>query len=128
MTAEQINSNTDNCPLDTDGQDDIMGKLIDDIGQFTGSWLGYKPSSINAVFHNGGISVTITGILSEAEKNVSGISDLAELIVKNHKCAFKTVRKVLEKQMEQILNKSIIGSSLLLDPETDCATILVQFK
>jgi uncharacterized protein YbcI len=126
LTAEQIYSNPDNSFHDVN--EDIKNKLISDIEQFISTWFGYKPQSISAVFHNGGISVTMTGILSEAEKNVSRISGLAELIVKNHIGAFKTVRKIFEKQIEQILQRSVIGSSLLLDPESDCATILLQFE
>jgi uncharacterized protein YbcI len=124
LTAEQFYFNPDN--FVHDGNDDVKNKLKSDIGQFISTWFGYKPHSINLVFHDRGISVTMSGILSEAEKNASRINGLAELIVKNHIVAFKTVRKVLEKQIEQVMQKSVIGSSLLLDPEADCATILLQ--
>ena len=124
MTAEQIHSNSDNSLHNVN--DYVKNRLISDIGQFINTWFGYKPHFINLVFHNWGISVTMSGILSEAERNASRINGLAELIVKNHIGAFKTVRKVLEKQIEQALQKSVIGSSLLLDPEADCATILLQ--
>lgn len=102
--------------------------ITEEIRQFTRTWLGFAPRVINIDYHQQAISVTMADILAEAEKNASKYKELSELIVKNHISAYKSVRNVLEKRVTEISGKVVTGSSLMLDPESNCATLLFKFE
>lgn len=104
-------------------------KLItSEIRQFTRNWLGFAPRLINIDYHQQSIAVTMTDMLAEAEKNASKHKDISELLVKNHISAYKSVRNILETKVAEFSEKMVAGSSLMLDPESNCATLLFKFE
>jgi uncharacterized protein YbcI len=102
--------------------------ITNEIRQFTRTWLGFAPRLINIDYHQQAITVTMADILAEAEKNASKYKGMTELIIKNHISAYKSVRNILESKVTEFSGKVVAGSSLMLDPESNCATLLFKFE
>jgi hypothetical protein len=66
----------------------------------------------------------------EAEKNAARANDrcMMGLIVKNHTGSFKVVKRLLELMVAGITGRAVSNSALLLDPESDVATIILPFE
>lgn len=105
----------------------LREQIVAEIRIFTEKWLGITPDLVNANVQETSISVTMTGVFPEAEVVAAKSRAISELIVKNHVWAFKSVRKLIETKVSEIMGKPAAGSSLMLDTESNCASIVFTF-
>lgn len=99
-------------------------KILRDIIEFfVKEQLGLKPESIFIDTHETTITVTLTNVLSEAEKYGAKDPVTGKLIVKALSESFKSMKEELVKKFSSIM--SIKNANFFIDIEYNCATILI---
>ncbi len=106
---------------------ELREQIIREIRQFTEKWLGFSPNLVSAAGQETSLAVTMTHVLAQAEVVAAKSKAFSELIMKNHVWAFKSVRKLLETKISEITGKTVTGSSLMLDTESNCAALVFTF-
>ncbi|MBD3391293.1 MAG: DUF2294 family protein [Chitinivibrionales bacterium] len=107
--------------------DEILDRLASDVKQFANDLLGLHPSSVFADAHAGSITVTMNDVLADAERLGAKDRRVAELIVRNHTASFKAVSGILHTHCAAVARRPVESSSFFIDPESNCATIILLF-
>lgn len=100
-------------------------ELQEVIGTFVKKQLGLKPKSIFIDTHPPSITVTLTDVLSEAEKNGAKDPKTGELILKAIYESFRSIKEEFIKMCKNVITTKIKNVTFLMDIETNCATIII---
>ncbi|MCX7725232.1 MAG: DUF2294 domain-containing protein [Chitinispirillaceae bacterium] len=92
---------------------------------FVKEQLGLRPESIFIDTHGTSITVTLTNVLSEAEKNGAKDPQTGELIVKAMSESFRSIKDKLIEKCSSVLSKKIKNATFLIDTQSNYATILI---
>lgn len=103
-------------------------RMVAEIQEFTRRLLGLHPEQVFLDTHENTLTVSLHGILPEGER--SGVQEkrFADLIVRNYKASFDTVRNVLESRLAPLIGRGIGSTSFLIDPQSNCATIIINLQ
>jgi uncharacterized protein YbcI len=99
--------------------------LSDAILFFVKSQLGLNPGAIFIDDHGSCIHVTLKDILANAERNAANDKPTAILIAKTHTESFRSVCGILLSLCTETLKRPVESATLLLDPQSNYASILL---
>lgn len=101
-------------------------RIATEVNAFTRRLLGLHPESVFIDTHENNLTVSLHGILPEGERSGAREKRFADLIVRNYRASFDTVRDVLESRLAPLVGCKVECSSFLIDPQSNCATIIIN--
>jgi len=102
----------------------IIAAIIREVDTFLEQSLGLHPASVIADLHDSALMIILKDILTQAEKESIGEKHIAELVSRNYIASYNAVRQILETKLTGIVGHAISHSSLFIDTQANCGTIL----
>ena len=94
-------------------------QVADAACQFEKSRTGFAPASVTAVLENHSMVITLHGVLSSAEKDLTKTPDGADQVRDLHRQIFRTSCAPLRKKMETITGVAVLEATSETNPDTD---------
>ena len=94
----------------------IHQRLAETVARFEQTHMGLCPKSVEVDIHRSHILVSLTGVVSAAERQSARDQEVRELLEKLAAAAFETVSRDLETEVERITGRAVAGSRISIDP------------
>lgn len=107
--------------IDNEGSEEIVLDFIK-------KQLGLYPEAIFIDQHEDTLVITLSEVLSDAEKNAVTDKNIADKIARTLSEAFRSVASIFKIKVSSILGRNITEASLVIDVPSNCATIFMKYE
>ena len=101
-----------------DGQATLQGRIAEVVATFGKDQLGAALELVSVSLQPDILLITLRSVTCPAEKNLAQEERGRALLGNLYSRAFDSVKHVLEAHIEEILNRSVAGSSITVEPES----------